>query len=93
MFKGLKVECTSVGDTLYQLAIVMVPLTIHIGVSSLQLVFLTLGKSKWNVRCVKHEKNAIFMKNGKTLISVGNQKFSSSRIMKRTSPLNSSHEI
>ena len=43
--------------------------------------------------CVKPRKNSIFLKNGKTVISVGNRKFSRSRITKRTSPLNSSHEI
>ena len=42
---------------------------------------------------VKPEKNSIFLKNGKTVISVKNRKFSRSRMTKRTSPLNSSHEI
>ena len=42
---------------------------------------------------VKPGKNSIFLKNGKTIISVENWKFSKSRIMKRTSPLNSCHEI
>ena len=42
---------------------------------------------------VKLEKNSIFLKNGKTVISVENRKFSRSRMMKRTAPLNSSHEI
>ena len=32
-FIDMKVMCTSVGDTLYRVAIVLVPLTIHIGVS------------------------------------------------------------
>ena len=42
---------------------------------------------------VKHEKNSIFLKNGKTVISVENHKFSSSRMTKWTAPLNSSSEI
>ena len=41
----------------------------------------------------KTRKNSIFMKNGKTIISVENRKFSRSRMMKRTAPLNSSREI
>ena len=32
-------------------------------------------------------------KNGKTVISIENQKFSRSRMMKQTAPLNSSREI
>ena len=42
---------------------------------------------------VKPEKNSIFLKNGKTVISVENRKFSKSRMTKRTAPLNSSREI
>ena len=42
---------------------------------------------------VKPEKNSIFLKNGKTIISVENRKFSRSRMTKRTAPLNSSCEI
>ena len=42
---------------------------------------------------VKPEKNSIFLKKGKTVISVENQKFSKSRMNKRTAPLNSSREI
>ena len=42
---------------------------------------------------VKPEKNSIFLKKGKTVILVENQKFSRSWMMKRTSPLNSSREI
>ena len=42
---------------------------------------------------VKLEKNSIFLKNGKTVISVENQKFFRSRITKRIAPLNSSREI
>ena len=34
-----------------------------------------------------------FLTNGKTVISVKNQKFSRYQMMKRTSPLNSSREI
>ena len=42
---------------------------------------------------VKPEKNSIFLKNGKTVISVENRKFSKSRMTKQTAPLNSSREI
>ena len=42
---------------------------------------------------VKPEKNSIFLKNGKMVISVENRKFSISRMTKRTAPLNSSREI
>ena len=42
---------------------------------------------------VKPEKNSIFLKKGKTVISVENQKFSRSRMKKRIAPLNSSHKI
>ena len=42
---------------------------------------------------VKPEKNSIFLKKGKTVISVENQKFSRSRMTKRIAPLNSSREI
>ena len=42
---------------------------------------------------VKPEKNSIFLKNGKTIISVENRKFSRSWMTKRTVPLNSSREI
>ena len=42
---------------------------------------------------VKPEKNSIFLKNGKTVISVENRKFSKSWMTKRTAPLNSSREI
>ena len=42
---------------------------------------------------VKTEKNSIFLKNGKTVILVENQKFSRSRMTKRIAPLNSSREI
>ena len=38
-------------------------------------------------------KNSNFLKKGKTVISVENQKFSRSRMMKRTTLLNSSREI
>ena len=37
---------------------------------------------------VKPEKNLIFLKKGKTVILVENRKFSRSRMMKRTAPLN-----
>ena len=43
--------------------------------------------------CKTREKNSIFLKKGKTVISVENRKFSRSRMTKRTAPLNSSHEI
>ena len=42
---------------------------------------------------VKPEKNSIFLKYGKTVISVENRKFSRSRMMKQNTPLNSSREI
>ena len=42
---------------------------------------------------VKPEKNSIFLKKGKTIILVENRKFSRSRMIKRTAPLNSSREI
>ena len=42
---------------------------------------------------VKPGKNSIFLKKGKTVISVENRKFSRSQMMKRTAPLNSSCEI
>ena len=41
----------------------------------------------------KIREKSIFLKNGKTIISVENRKFSRSRMTKRTVPLNSSHEI
>ena len=41
----------------------------------------------------KTRENSIFLKNGKTVISVENRKFSISRMMKRIAPLNSSREI
>ena len=44
-------------------------------------------------RDVKPDKNSIFLKNGKTVISVENRKFSRSRLTKRIAPLNSSGEI
>ena len=42
---------------------------------------------------VKTEKNSIFLKKGKSVISVENRKFSRSRVTKRTASLNSSLEI
>ena len=42
---------------------------------------------------VKPEKNYIFLKNGKMVISVENRKFFRSRMTKRTAPLNLSREI
>ena len=42
---------------------------------------------------VKPEKNSIFLKNGNTVISVENRKFSRSRMTKRTAPLDSSRKI
>ena len=42
---------------------------------------------------VKPRENRIFSKNGKIVISVKIQNFSRSRMTKRTSPLESSHEI
>ena len=42
---------------------------------------------------IKPEKNSFFLKNGKTVISIENRKFTRSRMTKRTAPLNSSREI
>ena len=42
---------------------------------------------------VKPGKNSIFLKNGKTVISVENRKFSRSQMTKRITLLNSSREI
>ena len=42
---------------------------------------------------VQPGKNSIFLKKGKMVISVRNRKFSRSRMTKRTSLLNLSHEI
>ena len=39
------------------------------------------------------KKNSIFLKKGKTVISVENRKFSRSQMTKWTTPLNSSREI
>ena len=41
----------------------------------------------------KTQENSIFLKNGKMVISVKIKNFSRSRMMKRTSPLESSREI
>ena len=43
--------------------------------------------------CKTQEKFNFFLKNGRTVILVENRKFSRSRMMKRTAPLNSSREI
>ena len=45
------------------------------------------------VESVKSGKNLIFLKKGKTVISVENWNFSRSLMMKRTSPLNLSRKI
>ena len=42
---------------------------------------------------IKPDKNSIFLKKGKTVISVENRKFSRSRMTKWIAPLNSSREI
>ena len=47
----------------------------------------------YRVVICKTQENSNFWKNGKIAISVKIRKFSRSRIMKRTSPLESSHEI
>ena len=44
-------------------------------------------------KSVKPEKNSIFLKKGKTVISVENRKFSRSHMTKRTASLNPSREI
>ena len=43
--------------------------------------------------CKTREKKSIFLKKGKTVISIENRKFSRSRMTKRTAPLNLSREI
>ena len=55
---------------------------------TLRKALITLDKSR-----VKPAKNSIFLKNGKTVISIENRKFSRSRMTKRTLPLKSSREI
>ena len=45
------------------------------------------------VKSVKPEKNSIFLKKSKTVISVENRKISKSRMTKRTTSSNSSREI
>ena len=51
------------------------------------------GRNSVKGENVKPKKNSIFLKKGKTVILVENRKFSKSRMMKRTAPLNSSREI
>ena len=48
---------------------------------------------KVEVDCKTREKNSIFLKKGKIVISIENRKFSRCRMTKRTAPLNSSREI
>ena len=43
--------------------------------------------------CKTREKNSIFFRKGKTVISIENRKFSKPLMTKRTVPLNSSREI
>ena len=50
-------------------------------------------KKKKPTQAVKPGKNSIFLKKGKTVISVENRKFSRSRMKKRIAPLNSYREI
>ena len=72
-----------------------------VGVSSLKLSFLTTNKGiklmlapeSHSTFPVKPEKNSIFPKKAKTVISVENRKFFRSRMTKQTAPLNSSREI
>ena len=54
--------------------------------------FLAIKQRK-RVATVKPEKNSIFLKKGKMVILVETRKFSRSRMMKQTTPLNSSREI
>ena len=51
------------------------------------------GMKSTCVNCKTREKFIFSEKNGKTVISVENKKFSRSRMMKQTSPLNSFCEI
>ena len=57
----------------------------------------TWHKKEWltlsHMGGVKSGKNSIFLKKGKTIISVENRKLSKSRMTKRTAPLNSSREM
>ena len=62
-------------------------------ISSISKGPMNLGDSFPGLSNVKPEKNSIFLKNGKTVISVENRKFSRSPMTKRTALLNSSHEI
>ena len=51
------------------------------------------GGGGGGVENVKPKKNSIFLKKGKTVISVENRKSSRSRMTKWITPLNSSREI
>ena len=51
------------------------------------------GRNSFNGGECKTQKNSIFLKKGKTVISVENRKFSKSQMTKWTVPLNSSREI
>ena len=51
------------------------------------------GGGGWGEGNVKPKKNSIFLKKGKTVISVENRKFSRSQMTKRITPLNSSRKI
>ena len=62
---------------------------------SCELLHYMNRKQRGNVGevAVKPEKNSIFLKNGKTVISIEKRKFSRSQMMKWIAPLNSSREI
>ena len=49
LFRGLKVGCTSVRDSLYREVVVLAPNYPYRSLFSIQLVFLILGKFEWHV--------------------------------------------
>ena len=61
--------------------------------TQLQNMILMHFELMMDVMHCKTRENSIFFKNGKMVISVKIQNFSRSQMTKRTSPLESSHEI
>ena len=59
----------------------------------ISIFFFPFEEARLEVSTVKPRENPNFMKNGKMVISVKMRNFSRSRMMKRTSPLESSREI
>ena len=71
-------------------------LTVDLRVMDMSEFDVILGMdwlTAYRVVICKTQENSNFWKNGKIAISVKIRKFSRSRMMKRTSPLESSHEI